>query len=63
MWRSLFVTFIDDHSRLTWVYVLKDRSRLFSVFQTFYAEISNQFNAKLLFFGTDNAREYLESSF
>jgi hypothetical protein len=63
MWRSLFVTFIDDHSRLTWVYVLKDRSRLFSVFQTFYAEISNQFNAKLLVFGIDNAREYLESSF
>uniref|UniRef100_A0A2N9GB44 Integrase catalytic domain-containing protein n=1 Tax=Fagus sylvatica TaxID=28930 RepID=A0A2N9GB44_FAGSY len=55
-----FVTFIDDHSRLTWVYVLKDRSQLFSVFQSFYAEISNQFNAKLLAFRTDNAREYLD---
>uniref|UniRef100_A0A2N9GSX8 Integrase catalytic domain-containing protein n=1 Tax=Fagus sylvatica TaxID=28930 RepID=A0A2N9GSX8_FAGSY len=58
-----FVTFIDDHSRLTWVYVLKDRSQLFSVFQSFYAEISNQFNAKLLAFRTDNAREYLDSAF
>ena len=36
-----FVTFIDDYSRLTWVYVLKDRSRLFATFQSFYAEISN----------------------
>ena len=58
-----FVTFIDDHSRLTWVYVLKDRSQLFSVFQSFYAEISNQFNAKLLAFRTDNAREYLDNAF
>uniref|UniRef100_A0A2N9FGV4 Integrase catalytic domain-containing protein n=1 Tax=Fagus sylvatica TaxID=28930 RepID=A0A2N9FGV4_FAGSY len=58
-----FVTFIDDHSRLTWVYVLKDRSQLFSVFQSFYAEISNQFNTKLLAFRTDNAREYLDSAF
>uniref|UniRef100_A0A2N9F6X6 Integrase catalytic domain-containing protein n=1 Tax=Fagus sylvatica TaxID=28930 RepID=A0A2N9F6X6_FAGSY len=58
-----FVTFIDDHSRLTWVYVLKDRSQLFAIFQSFYAEISNQFNAKLLAFRTDNAREYTESSF
>uniref|UniRef100_A0A2N9FBM1 Integrase catalytic domain-containing protein n=1 Tax=Fagus sylvatica TaxID=28930 RepID=A0A2N9FBM1_FAGSY len=58
-----FVTFIDDHSRLTWVYVLKDRSQLSATFQSFYAEISNQFNAKLLAFRTDNAREYTESSF
>ena len=36
-----FVTFIDNHSRLTWVYMLKDRSQLFSVFKSFYAEISN----------------------
>ena len=58
-----FVTFIDDFSCLTWVCVLKDRSQLFSVFQSFYAEISNQFNAKLLAFRTDNACEYLDSAF
>uniref|UniRef100_A0A5B6ZV70 Integrase catalytic domain-containing protein n=1 Tax=Davidia involucrata TaxID=16924 RepID=A0A5B6ZV70_DAVIN len=57
-----FVTFIDDHSRLTWVYVLEDRSQLFTVFQSFYAEISNQFNAKLLAFRTDNALEYTKVS-
>jgi transposase InsO family protein len=45
------------------VYVLKDRSQLFAIFKSFYAEISNQFNAKLLAFRTDNAREYTESSF
>ena len=43
--------------------MLKDRSQLFLVFQSFYAEISNQFNAKLLVFRTDNTREYLDSAF
>jgi transposase InsO family protein len=43
--------------------VLKDRSQLFSVFQSFYAEISHQFNAELLTFQNDNAREYLDGSF
>jgi hypothetical protein len=43
--------------------VLKDRSQLFSDFQSFYAEISNQFNAKLFAFRTDNAREYLDNAF
>ena len=42
---------------------LKIDLNCFSVFQSFYAEISNQFNAKLLAFQTDNAGEYLESSF
>ena len=43
--------------------MLKDKSQLFLSFQSFYAEISNQFNAKLLAFRTNNAREYLDSSF
>ena len=43
--------------------MLKDRSQLFAIFQSFYAESSNQFNVKLLAFQTDNARKYTESSF
>jgi hypothetical protein len=31
-----FVSFIDDFSRTTWVYLLKDKSNVFSVFQMFY---------------------------
>ena len=56
-------TFIDDHSRLTWVYVFKDISQLFSAFQSFCVEISNQFNVKLLTFRIDNACEYLDNLF
>ena len=34
-----FVTLIDDFSRCTYVYLMKERSELFSIFQSFYNEI------------------------
>ena len=34
-----FVTFIDDYSRCTWLFLMKTRAELFSIFQKFYAEI------------------------
>ena len=30
-----FVTFIDDYSRCTWVFLMKNRFELFSIFQIF----------------------------
>ena len=38
-----FVTFVDDYSRMTWLYLMKNRSELFSHFRAFYAEIHTQF--------------------
>ncbi|XP_071933222.1 uncharacterized protein [Coffea arabica] len=38
-----FVTFVDDHSRMTWLYLMKNRSELFSHFCAFCAEIKTQF--------------------
>ncbi|KAL4021900.1 hypothetical protein IC575_020726 [Cucumis melo] len=46
-----FVTFIDDHTRLTWVYLITDKSEVFAIFQNFYHTIETQFHKKLLFFG------------
>jgi len=37
-----FVTFIDDYSRNTWVFLMKKCSELFFIFQIFYNEIKNQ---------------------
>ena len=34
-----FVTFIDDHTRLTWVYLITDKSEVSSIFQNFYHTI------------------------
>jgi len=58
-----FVTFIDDYSRNTWVFLLKNRSELFSIFQIFYNEIKNQFGISIRVLCSDNEREYLSHSF
>ena len=34
-----FVTFVDDFSRTTWLYIMKNCSKLFSHFRAFCAEI------------------------
>ena len=40
-----FVTFVDDFSRVTWLYLIKSRSEFFfsSHFSVFCAEIQTQF--------------------
>ena len=42
-----FITFVDDHSRMTWIYLLKDRSSVLDVFQTFHSEIKTQFSSNI----------------
>ena len=58
-----FVSFIDDYSRCTWVFLMKDRSELFSIFKSFFAQIQNQFGVSIRTFCSDNALEYLSSQF
>jgi Integrase core domain len=58
-----FVTFIDDYSRTTWVYVLKAKNKVFSCFQKNFNFIVNQYNAKLKKFRSDNGTEYVNENF
>jgi len=59
-----FVTFIDDYSRCTWLFLMKNHSELFSIFQSFFFnEIENQFGVSIQILRSDNAREYLSQSF
>ena len=51
-----FVTFIDDYSRCTWLFLMKTRAKLFSIFQKFNAEIRTQFNTSIRIFRSDNAK-------
>ena len=57
-----FVIFIDDYSRITYLYLMKERSELYSIFKSFYTEIKTQFNASLRIFRSDNAHEYFHTS-
>ena len=56
-----FVTFIDDYSRCTWSFLMKNRAELFSIFQKFCVEIQTQFNIFIRVLRSDNAREYFST--
>jgi transposase InsO family protein len=58
----LVVSFIDVFSRTTWVYLLKDKSDVFSVFQMFYKMVQTQFNATIKIVRLDNGGEYMSSN-
>jgi hypothetical protein len=58
-----FVTFVDDFSRMTWLFLMKNRSKLFSIFQIFRNMIKTQFSQKIRILRSDNAKEYTSSSF
>lgn len=52
-----FVTFVDDYSRVTWLFLMKQRSEVFSIFYDFHTEIQNQFKTNIQTLRSDNARE------
>ncbi|XP_071918386.1 retrovirus-related Pol polyprotein from transposon TNT 1-94 isoform X2 [Coffea arabica] len=58
-----FVIFVDDFSRVTWFYLMKDRSELYSIFCAFVAEIKNQFGVPVRILRSDNAKEYFSTPF
>ena len=42
-----YVTFIDDYSRNTWLYILKTKDEVFNKFKEFKAKIENLTNKKI----------------
>lgn len=44
---SYFVTFVDDYSWVTWVYLLINKSDVCTTFKSFYNMIHTQFGIKL----------------
>ncbi|XP_040949746.1 protein root UVB sensitive 6 isoform X1 [Gossypium hirsutum] len=53
-----FVSFIDDCTRVSWIFLLKQKSDVRSVFPIFYNMIKTQFGAKIKRFRSDNAKDY-----
>ena len=54
-----YIVFIDDFSRTSWVYLLKDRGHIYKVLKTFLSEIKNQFDVTPKFLCTGNALEFV----
>ena len=53
-----FVTFIDDASRMVWVYVLKTKDQVFEHFKKFHAMVEREKGKPLKCLRTDNGGEY-----
>ena len=48
---------------MTWLYLLKRKDEVFSVFQAFHAMVQNQFSAKIRILRSDNEGEYMNRDF
>ena len=53
-----FVSFIDDCTRVTWIYLLKHKSDVSSIFPKFLNMIQSQFGVKVKRVRSDNAKDY-----
>ncbi|CAL9021129.1 unnamed protein product, partial [Prunus brigantina] len=56
-----FVSFIDDCTRVSWVYLLKNKSDVSSIFPIFHNMIQTQFHVPVQVVRSDNGGEYLNS--
>ena len=43
--KKRFISFIDDHIRVCWVYLLRDKSEIAQIFENLNAMIQTQYNS------------------
>ena len=60
---SYFITFIDDHLRYGYVYLMRYKSEAFENLQDFKAEIENRLNKSIKSLRFDRGGEYLSKEF
>ena len=53
-----FITFIDDHSRYTYVYLMKHKDQAFQMFKIYKSEVENQKGKKIKILRSDRGGEY-----
>ncbi|CAN1312477.1 Retrovirus-related Pol polyprotein from transposon TNT 1-94 [Linum perenne] len=58
-----FLTIVDDHSRFTWIRLMKSKSAVRSLITEFVALIRNQYGSLIKSFRTDNGLEFQMSEF
>jgi histone deacetylase 1/2 len=55
---SYYVSFIDDFSKFTWIYLLEKRSYVYQVFLNFQQLVERKFGTKIITMQTDWGGEY-----
>jgi hypothetical protein len=58
-----YVSFIDDFSRNTWIYFLRNKFEVFDRFKEFKALVENQIEKIIKVMRTDNGREFYGNEF
>jgi hypothetical protein len=58
-----FITFIDDYSRFTHIYLLRKKSEAHKAFMDFKSLVENQHGSKIKILRSDNAPEFTEGRF
>jgi transposase InsO family protein len=58
-----FVTFIDCYSRMTWIYLMKQKNEVLKCFRDFCSLVENQYDARIKLLRTDNGTKYVNNEF
>ena len=53
------MTFINDHTRLYWIYLISEKSEVKKLFKDFYTIVENQFQRKICILCSNNGSKYL----
>jgi transposase InsO family protein len=57
------LTYIDDYTRMCWLYLLKQKSQAFETFKSFHLWIENETQFRINTLRTDNGGEYKSNKF
>ncbi|RVW71211.1 Retrovirus-related Pol polyprotein from transposon TNT 1-94 [Vitis vinifera] len=57
-----FVIFVDDCTRMTWLYLMKNKDEVFSVFCSFHEMVKTQYSATIRILRSDNGGEYMHQT-
>jgi hypothetical protein len=55
-----FLLFVDDFTRMTWLFLLKNKSETFNCFQVFKELTENEIDMKIKCLRSDNGGEFIE---
>jgi transposase InsO family protein len=61
--KHYFITFIDDFSRYTYVYLMKNKDESFDMFKKYKTEVENQKNKRMKVLRSDRGGEYFPQEF
>ena len=53
------VSFIDDHTCMTWICLMKSKSEVSSLFRKFHKMITTQYQSNIQVIRTDNGGEFI----